>query len=537
MPKRAVIYARYSSDNQRDESIDAQLRTCKAYAKGKGYVVVGQYIDRALTGRTDNRPDFRRMLADSARNLFDVVLIWRIDRFSRDRRDYYNCKYKLSRNDVTIESINERMGDAPEDALVEGVYVSFAQYFSDKLAVDVARGMEENALACRHTGGTPPLGYDVAHPELTYVVNESEAAVVRQIFGMYAGGASYDDITTYLNRMGYRNKRGGKFRDSSLHDLLSNEKYIGVYTYRRTPPQVKGQPRNNHAANPDALRIPGGMPAIIDSETWERVQKRMRDRKRNAANKAVITYLLSGKLFCGYCGAPMSGNRTSKNTGSYICSTKKNEHSCKKVNAPNGKIDPLVVSIVRQFLAEHLDDLARAMFEHQSDVNGKANSRLAALETQLAAITGKIDNIIAAIEAGVFTLSTKAALEDLEGQREALLGEIDYARQVDKSTTLPPGHYLATIREMLADPAADKIIIDTFVARVILWDDRLRIILRFSDHDPGDRMLDTIEATDTTDNKPPAPSATGGIDIVGGGERSRTPVRKQFASVFSERSR
>ncbi len=155
---KAVIYARYSSDNQREESIEGQLRECKEYAQRNGILVLQSYIDRALSAKTDNRPEFQRMIRDSAKGLFDTVLVWKLDRFARNRYDSAHYKSQLRKNGVKVISATESIADGPEGIILESMLEGMAEYYSAELAQKVNRGMRENALKARSNGGTIPAG-------------------------------------------------------------------------------------------------------------------------------------------------------------------------------------------------------------------------------------------------------------------------------------------------------------------------------------------------------------------------------------------
>ena len=154
-----VIYARYSSDNQREESIEGQLRECKEFAEKNDITILGTYIDRALSAKTDNRPDFQRMIKDSEKNMFDVVIVWKLDRFARNRYDSAHYKSILKRNGVKVISATEIISQGAEGILLESLLEGYAEYYSAELSEKVIRGMKENALKCKYNGGTLPIGY------------------------------------------------------------------------------------------------------------------------------------------------------------------------------------------------------------------------------------------------------------------------------------------------------------------------------------------------------------------------------------------
>ena len=221
-----VIYARYSSDNQREESIEGQLRECKAFAQSNDIQIVGTYIDRALSAKTDNRPDFQRMIKDSANGLFDTIIVWKLDRFARNRYDSAHYKALLRKNGVKVISATEIISDTAEGVLLESLLEGLAEYYSADLAEKVLRGLTENALKCKYNGGTLPIGYTI-DSEQFFQVDPLTAPAVLQAFISYAEGASMQEVTDQLNIKGIRTKRGGKISINSVTRMLHNRKYIG----------------------------------------------------------------------------------------------------------------------------------------------------------------------------------------------------------------------------------------------------------------------------------------------------------------------
>lgn len=159
---KAVIYARYSSDNQRKESIEGQLRECMSFAERKGYTVIKSYADRAISGkRADNRPEFQKMISDSAKGEFDTVIVWKIDRFSRDKFDSVIYKSKLNKNGVSVISATEPIDNSPEGKLMESIFEGFSEYYVKDLEMKTSRGITENAIKGKFNGGTVTFGYQI----------------------------------------------------------------------------------------------------------------------------------------------------------------------------------------------------------------------------------------------------------------------------------------------------------------------------------------------------------------------------------------
>ena len=217
-----VIYARYSSDGQREESIEGQIRECTEYCERNGITVVRHYIDRALSAKTDNRPDFQQMIKDSAKGLFDVIVVWKLDRFALNRYDSAHYKAALKKNGVRVLSAKENIADGPE---------GMAEYYSAELSVKVIRGHTENALKCKYNGGTPTFGY-LIDKDKHYQADPVTAPVVLEIFKMYDTGSTMKEIRDHLNDLGVTTVRGKPADLNFVSGILHNRKYIGEYKHR-----------------------------------------------------------------------------------------------------------------------------------------------------------------------------------------------------------------------------------------------------------------------------------------------------------------
>lgn len=313
---KAVIYARYSSDSQREESIEGQLRECSEYAQRNGMTVLSSYIDRALSAKTDNRPEFQRMVKDSAQGLFDVVLVWKLDRFARNRYDSAHYKAILKKNGVKVVSAKEAIAEDSTGILLESLLEGYAEFYSVELSEKIHRGQKENALKGLNNGGGVPLGYTLNHQSQKLEMDPITAPLVVEIFTRYAQGETARAIADNLNARGLRTQRGKRFGLNSFWVMLKNRKYIGEYRYQ------------------DVV-IPGGVPAIVPQDLFDRVQARVdRNKRTPAAAKAEEEYLLTTKLFCGKCGRMMVGESGTSRTGVkhyyYKCGGAKRKLGCDK---------------------------------------------------------------------------------------------------------------------------------------------------------------------------------------------------------------
>ena len=225
---KAVIYARYSSDSQREESIEGQIRECTEYANRNGMTILRSYIDRALSARTADRPEFQNMIRDSEKGLFDIVLVWKIDRFSRDRYDSAYYKHLLKKNGVKVVSAKENISDGPEGIILESMLEGYAEYYSAELSEKIHRGQRENALKGRNNSGGIPLGYLLGSDQ-KLVIDPVTAPLVEEIFRRYADGETVRSIVEDFNNRGLKTKHGHPFSMNSFNRILKNRKYIGEF--------------------------------------------------------------------------------------------------------------------------------------------------------------------------------------------------------------------------------------------------------------------------------------------------------------------
>ena len=210
-----VIYARYSSNAQSEQSIEGQLKVCYEYAERNGYKVIAEYIDRAISGTgAENRPEFQRMIADSVKRQFQAVLVYQLDRFARNRYDSATFKAKLKKNGAKVISARENITEDASGVLMEAVLEGMAEYFSAELSQKVKRGMMLNAEKGLYTGAGVPLGYKIVDKK--FVVDDDTAPIVKRIFGMYLAGNTMADIIRYLNENGVKTSQGNPYNKNSI---------------------------------------------------------------------------------------------------------------------------------------------------------------------------------------------------------------------------------------------------------------------------------------------------------------------------------
>lgn len=462
----AVIYARYSSDNQREESIDGQIRECKEYAARKGLTVIECYIDRARSARTDDRPEFQRMIRDSAKGQFEAVLVWKLDRFSRDRFDSALYKHRLKQNGVKVLSACENISEGSEGILLESVLEGFAEYFSADLAEKVMRGMKENALTCRHNGGIPAFGFAV-DKELHYHADPDTAPIVLDIFEKYDQGVSMKEIAGELNRRGIRSARGNSFNTARIAQILSNRKYIGEYRFGDTV-------------------VPNGIPALVPQDLFDRVQARKgKNQHAPAQAKATENYLLTTKLCCGKCGAFMVGESGTSSTGAiyryYRCVNTKRHKICNKKAVKKDWIEDIVVRATMRLVQDEklLERLAHRLYSMQEQESHAA----ALLKENLREIDKRLNNLMDAIEQGVVTSTTKERLQELEQEKARLQESI--AKEEVHHTVLSEEQILFFLLQFrktdITDEKQKQHLINCFVNQIFLFDDYLVLTFNYKD--------------------------------------------------------
>ena len=480
MSNKAAIYARFSCDNQRIESITAQLRAAREYCKSKDYEVVAEYIDEAQSGTTASREAFQKMVRDA--KTFDVAVFHKIDRAGRNEYDYYYYKGQLRNSGVRLEYADQKIDESPEGQLMESFLVGMAAYYSRNLAREVQKGMRENAHQAKHNGGRPALGYDVR--EGKYIINESEAATVRHIFQRRAEGASYNTIISELNQFGWRTKRGQPFVKNSLLEILRNPKYIGTYRFGVSP---NTPTRNNHQPpGKNTIIIEDSVPPIIDRQTWDVVQSRI-VKKLNGSGTAKADYILSGHIFC-QCGAAMQGTSTTTRGKKYLY------YKCGAWDRKTGKkgihqriqLEQAESGVWKEIKKNFLEPSRRGLvikeiLSAQLSVADAQTDELDALEQAISDAGNRIEKILDAIETG--GIDPVMASERIEAQKKRRDGAKERMNEISKKAkrmflTEPEVADLLDRLDMPENqPGAFILLVKKLKARVVVEPKALRVRL------------------------------------------------------------
>lgn len=461
---KAVIYARYSSEKQNEQSIEGQIHECNEFAKSRDIVIVNNYIDRALSARTDDRPAFKKMIKDSSLGIFDAVIVYKTDRFARNRYDSALYKAKLKKNNIKIFYAKENIPDGPEGIILESMLEGFAEYYSAELSQKVKRGIKENIRKGLSFGGSCLYGYKIIDKK--YTINTIQKPYLIKIFEDYAAGRRAVDILSDLNSAPDFAGKGHKWSKSSLTRMLSNKKYIGIYSSQ-------------------GLTIHNAIPALISSTLFNKVQEKLlANKRRPGAGRAKANYLLSGKLFCGNCGHAITGSsgtsKTAKVYNYYRCGQK----NCGRTVQKNWLEKTIVDATTNYVLVpQNFSKIAKKCI----DIYKKeaANTDITtSLESQLTSINKKITNIMAAIEAGIFTVSTKDRLSSLDQQKFEIETEIKNRQAQNSLSELTEEHIIYMLQHFYkhkADADFYSKIIDGFIYKVYLYNDSIYVIYNLLD--------------------------------------------------------
>ncbi len=483
---KAVIYARYSSDNQREESIEGQMRDCMQYAEYNDIQVVGSYIDRALSAKTDNRPNFQKMIKDSAKRIFDVIIVWKLDRFARNRYDSATYKAKLKKNGVRVLSAKENITDDASGILIEGVLESMAEYYSAELSQKVKRGIAMSAAKCKYFGGVIPLGYKV-NSEKSFVLDEELAPIVKTVFEMFVAGSNYAELIRYLNGRGVKTTKGGEFNKNSFQRILSNRRYLGKYIYQGN-------------------EIDGGMPRIIDDELFEQAQQKLAlYAAAPARGKAKVEYILSEKLICGKCSNKMTGvsamskNKTLHNYYKCVGVTK---HTCDKRTVRKQFIENEIITAITGdgternkygILTDEFIDMVAA--ETYTLIQAARNdSEIKRLENIIEDNKKAIDNLMQALMHGKATDIILSQVERLENENKELADTVAMEKAMQmKYSYSDIRKWLLHFRTLdYSKTKHRKELINIFIYRIVLYDDKMKVLFHLKGGQKEELLLNLI---------------------------------------------
>ena len=465
--KNAVIYARYSSDKQTEMSIEGQIAECKKYATENDMFIVREYIDRAFSATTDKRPDFQRMIADSEDNNFDTILVYQLDRFSRDRLDSGYYRKILRSHGVRVISVKEDYGDDMTSGILENTLEAFNEFFSKQLSVKVTRGMYQRAERFKYNGGTMTYGF-TTNEEGYYIPDERKAPIVREIFQRVAEGETMKSVIDDLNARGIKTSKGNAFTRTSLQRMLRNDKYIGTYTY-------------------GDFKAKNAIPRIVTDEVFEAVQQVLKSHTHER-RPAKEEFLLTGKLFCGTCKTQMIGTSGTSKTGAihryYTCANAINRGgSCDRKNIQKEMIEDAVIAACRDALEE---DTIEALVEYVAKLNkaDQESPEILRLQDEIKETEMRIEKLLDQMELGIDSDRIGKRLLQREADLETL--RINLKMEMRKQERIDPDITRSFLQGMKDGRYGDsiklkKLFIQTFVDRIYLCDDHFEIMWTFAD--------------------------------------------------------
>ena len=485
---RIGIYVRVSTDEQAKEgySIPAQLRMLNAWAVVKGATDVTEYVDDGYSAKNLRRPAVKRLIDDCNARKLDAVIVWRLDRLSRNLRDMLvTIEDVFKANNVEFVSATENIDtSSPSGRLLLNILGSVAQNERENTSVRTTMVMNELAKQAKHLGGRPLYGYSVDQ-DMRYVLDPVRAEAVRLIFRMRAAGHSYPEIIAALDAAGHKNYSGQSFTKNTIFDMLRNEKYTGVYIYNRATAAASDGSRNNRASKPDdqIIRIPGGMPAIVSREEWEKVNHEMKHGKAlGGKNSAKNVYILSGLVYCGKCGRRMTIANGGKNRdGSYW-----RVYRCKDKCVPGieyKKLDLAVIDYLKSLACDPaVLDSALAIAENYCAMSAEdSRAESAELHARLAEAEKSRNNIVAFVAASGAD-APQSLLDEIK-KYDALYKDLraeitlceSRALSIDREKLTETINHIRNI-DSLPDHEK-KAVVASLVGSVIIYEDRVDIDL------------------------------------------------------------
>ena len=484
--KNAVIYARFSSHAQNEQSIEGQLAECYNFAQRNDLRITHEYIDRALTGTTDKRPEFLQMVEDSKRKGFQYVLVYQLDRFARNRYDSATYKAKLKKNGVRVLSAKENITDDASGILIEGVLESMAEYYSAELSQKVKRGIAMSAAKCKYFGGVIPLGYKV-NSEKSFVLDEELAPIVKTVYEMFVAGSNYAELIRYLNGRGVKTTKGGEFNKNSFQRILSNRRYLGKYIYQGN-------------------EIDGGMPRIIDDDLFEQAQQKLAlYAAAPARGKAKVEYILSEKLICGKCGNKMTGvsamskNKTLHNYYKCVGVTKR---TCDKRTVRKQFIEDEIITAItgdgternkHGVLTDEFIDMVAA--ETYTLIQAARNdSEITRLENIIEDNKKAINNLMQALMHGKATDIILSQVERLENENKELADTVAMEKAMQmKYSYSDIRKWLLHFRTLdYSKTQHRKELINIFIYRIVLYDDKMKVLFHLKGGQKEELLLNLI---------------------------------------------
>lgn len=457
-----ALYARVSSDKQaeKDLSIPAQLKALRQYALSRKWNIVKEFIDEAESARSADRPAFQEMITEAKQKTspFNAILVWKLNRFARNREDSIIYKSLLRRKGIQVISINEQIDDTASGKLLEGLLEVIDEFYSLNLAQDTIRGMKENAMRGFLNGGRGAFGYTVSKVSVngqekrTYAINEAEAPIVREIFKLCLQGEGTKDIAQIINKKGYRKRTGKEWRSNNVAYVLRNENYTGTIVWNLT--NRNGILRKKKE-NEEVVRVSNAFPAIISKETFEQAQRAIAARSPKLVHPRVISsnHLLSGLIKCAKCGSNFVACSAKSGKYFYFMCQGSNKGSCKQKALSIEKFEAFLVTVLKErvLTEENLKKLLLMVINEFQVFKKEYEGKLKHLTSLIEERTKRRDRLFETIE------TAKVELADIAPRLKELNDEVaEYKRQREYlELKLERGDYPKPTDESLKPYVAD----------------------------------------------------------------------------------
>lgn len=377
--KRVVLYLRYSSDRQQEQSITGQRRVCEDFCHQNNYEIVGEYIDKEKSAYKDieKRENFLQMIEDSKKHTFDLVCVYSLDRFSRNKYDNAVYKTKLKQEGVRVVSATENITDDPQGIIMESLLEGMSQYYSMELSKKVKRGMKESALKGNVLGGALPLGYITKNKK--YTIDENTSKIVKYIFSRYNEGYSLKSIRDDINKFGWKNQYNRNVSKTAITKCLTNRIYIGEYNY-------------------NGVVMENAIPKIIDKELFNKVSNKYeRDKSSHKRKDVKELYNLTGKIFCE-CGAKMVGHSAYKNDvvhKYYVCQNRTHaKASCDMPYMKKETIENEIANSIKEILTDEFINYLAEMVVKKNDEINKNDEYVKGIENRITEIKQEKEHIL-----------------------------------------------------------------------------------------------------------------------------------------------
>lgn len=475
----AVIYARFSSHNQREESIEQQVAECRAFAAANNLTVVDVYADAAISGRSDRRPQFQRLRRDAAKKIFDTIIAYKSSRIARNMLNALNFEVEMTKNKVNVLYAKEEFGNTAAGRFALRTMMSVNQFYSENLGEDIKRTQADNAQQCK-ANGPAPFGYK-SGADGRFEIDEPSAEIVREIYARVSAGETNAAIIRDLNARHIKTRLGNAWGKSSLQAILGNERYLGIYIF-------------------NDQRVPGGMPQIINENLFREAMQAVKSKKNRNPS---ADYQLTGKLFCGECGEMMIGTSGTGKSGAiynyYSCSGHRTGSGCKKISVGRDQIESAIArTLMSKIMSDQvIDEIADEVMSYQRQ--HKDNPEIKALEAAKADNAAALKNIIKALEAGFFSSTTKERLLELEKEKTEIndrLAELT-TDQIDVTRDQVVGYLKSYRGGDIDDKKYRAKLFQTFLVKVFVFDSRLKVVFDplGSGKNEVDVVLDEIEGS------------------------------------------